>query len=371
MSDDRFADLVPEHIAGLRAYQPGRPIEEVERELGITGVIKIASNENPMGPSPLAMEAAAKALSSVHFYPDGAAFHLRRELAARLGVAPERLVFGAGANELIYLLVQTFCRPGVDEVLTHQYAFVSYRLAATAHGSPFVEAPVTAELRCDVDALIGRMSERTRIVFLANPNNPTGAQLTRGELERVLEAAPARALVVVDEAYHEYARAADPEYPSSQDYAETRPLLVTLRTFSKIYGLAGLRVGYALCHERVAGYLERVRRPFNVNAVAQAAARAALADDAHVARSQKAAVEGIAALREALAGLGLVAYPSTANFVLAEVGRSGAEVTDALLRQGVIVRPMAAWGLPSCVRISIGTPAETERVVASLRAVLG
>jgi histidinol-phosphate aminotransferase len=369
-----FSGLVPDNIATLAPYQPGKPVEELERELGITGAIKIASNENPMGPSPLAVEAATRAVREAHLYPDGAAHHLRAALAERNAVRPEQLVFGAGSNELIYLVVGTFCKPGHDQLVTHQYAFISYRLAARAHDVDFVAAEVTGDLRCDVDALIAAFTPRTKLVILANPNNPTGAHLRRGELERLLAALPARALLVVDEAYHEYAAAvadAD-EYPHSQRYqTEDEPRIITLRTFSKIYGLAGLRVGYGIGHPAVIDFINRLRRPFNVNSVAQAAALAALSDDDHVARSQQAAAGGIDELSRAVAELGLRAYPSLCNFVLVDVGRPAAPVYDALLGHGVIVRPMGAWGLDGHIRISVGTPEQTRRVTQALRDVLG
>ncbi|RMH42810.1 MAG: histidinol-phosphate transaminase [Deltaproteobacteria bacterium] len=367
---DPFDDLVPPYIQSLRPYQPGKPVDELERELGIDGAIKIASNENPLGPSPKAVDAARAAVADCHLYPDGGAWKLRRALAERLGVGHDEIVFGAGSNEIIGMIVKAFCRPGADEVLAHRYAFLSYRLFSQMHGVDFVEADVHDDLRCDVDALIDRMSARTRVIFLANPNNPTGAYVPRPEFERILEAAPPRALVVVDEAYHEYAVALADDYPRSQDYRADRPLLVTLRTFSKIYGLAGLRIGYAVCAPRVANYLERVRRPFNAASVAQAAALAALDDDAHVDRSRAHNAAAIDGLRAAVEELGLRAYPSVANFVLAGVGRDAAPVYDALLRRGVIVRPMAAWGLPHHLRISAAGAGDTARVAAALRDVL-
>jgi histidinol-phosphate aminotransferase len=364
-------DLVADNIRALSPYQPGKPVEELERELGISGAIKIASNENPMGPSPRAVEAATRALADAHLYPDGGAFRLRAALAERLEVAPEQLVFGAGSNELIYLAVHTFCRPGHDEILTHRYAFVSYRLAALAYGVDFVEAEVTPELGCDVDALIAALTPRTKLVMLANPNNPTGAHVGTAAFERLLAALPPRALLVVDEAYHEYAVAAGADYPRSQRYQAGRPTVLTLRTFSKIYGLAGLRIGYAVGDARVVGYLERVRRPFNANSIAQAAALAALDDAAHVRTSAEAARQGIERLRAAAGPLGVTAYPSLGNFALVDVGRDAGPVYEALLRHGVIVRPMGAWGLPRCVRVSVGTPAEMDRVVTALGDVLG
>lgn len=362
-----FDALTSEHIRDLTPYQPGKPVEELERELGITGAIKIASNENPMGPAPRAVAAAERALASAHYYPDAGGHALRRALADERSVDPEEVVLGGGCNELIYLLINTFCQPGRDEVLTHKYAFVSYRLAAKSLGVDFVAADVTRDFRCDIDALIASLTPRTKMVFLANPNNPTGAHITRGELERVLEALPETCILVADEAYHEYAAHRDPEYARSQDYrSASRPLVVTLRTFSKIYGLAGLRVGYAIGDRAVVERINRVRRPFNVNSVAQAAALAALEDREHVARSQEMAEQGIAALLAAADEVGLDAYPSLANFVLVGVRRDAGAVYDALLRRGVIARPLAAWGLPEHLRISVGTPTDTERVTAAL-----
>jgi histidinol-phosphate aminotransferase len=364
-----FDSVAPAHIRDLPTYQPGKPVEELERELGIRGVIKMASNENPMGPSPLALEAATRALTRAHFYPVDDAFYLRRALAERLGVAPGALVFGAGSNQIIYMILHALCRPGQDEVLTHQYAFISYKLAALAHSVPLVEAPVTADLACDVDALIAAMSPRTKVVLLANPNNPTGAHVRTRDLERILAALPPHAVLVVDEAYHEYAVSAGSasEYPSSQTYqSESEPRIITLRTFSKIYGLAALRVGYGIGHPRVMGYVERVRQAFNVSSVAQTAALAALDDDAHVARSQEAARAGIDMLIEGTARLGLRPYPSLGNFVLVGVGRDAEPLYQALLQKGVIVRPMRAWGLPQHVRISAGTQSDTERALAAL-----
>lgn len=370
---DRVDDIVPANIASLVPYEPGKPIEEIERELGLSGVIKLASNENPVGPSRLAVAAAQAALAEAHLYPDTDVYRLRRKLAASLGVDPSELVFGAGSNELIHVIVRAFCRPRVDRVVSHRYAFPSYALAAHTHDAPFTEAAVTADLRCDVDALIAAMTDDTRIVFLANPNNPTGANLTTAEFERVRAAIPPRAILVVDEAYHEYASRMLADYPSSQrawQAAPGGPMLLTLRTFSKIYGMAGFQIGYAIGDRRLVAIVNRVRRPFNVSSVAQAAAIAALDDTDHVERSVDAARESIAELSAAATRLGLRPYPSATNFVLIDVGRESTAVYQALLHQGVIVRPMASWGLERCIRISVGTPAQTARAVAALATVL-
>ncbi|HUS63999.1 MAG TPA: histidinol-phosphate transaminase [Kofleriaceae bacterium] len=360
------------NIEQLAPYQAGKPVEELERELGITRAIKLASNENPLGPSPRALEAAARALEQAHLYPDAGHFAVKRALAERLGVAPAEIVVGGGSNELIHLLVRTFCRPGVDQVVTHRHAFISYAIAAQTHGCEVIETPVSGpDLRCDVDALVAAFGPRTRIVFVANPNNPTGASVARAELERVIEAAPAGALVVIDEAYHEYAAALDPAYASSQPYRRGRASLVTLRTFSKIYGLAGLRVGYGVCDARVAAQIDRVRRPFNVSGIAQAAAVAALDDAAHVERSCHAARAGMEALAAGLGAIGLRALPSLGNFALVDLGgREAGPIYQALLARGVIARPMGAWGLPRHLRISLGRDADNARLLDALRAAI-
>jgi histidinol-phosphate aminotransferase len=362
--------LVPGYIEELAPYEPGKPVEELERELGITGAIKLASNENPLGPSPLALKAAHEALSSGNRYPDGGAFRLRRALAERAGVSMGEIALGAGSNEIIDLLVRTFCRPGVDEALTHRYAFMMYRVSCQAHGVTLREAEVGADLACDVDALLGAVNERTRLLFLPNPNNPTGLYLPRPQLERVIEKLPPRILLVVDEAYYEYARAR-PDYAVAEPYrSPERPLIVTLRTFSKAYGLAAMRVGYAVADAKVVAYLNRVRMPFNVGTAAQEAALAALADEAHVERSTRAAAEGMEQLRAGLAGLPVTVYPSAANFVLVDLGRDAGPVYEQLLRRGVIVRPLRPLGLARHVRVTVGTREENERFLAALAGVL-
>lgn len=364
---DLVAGIVRDNIRELSPYQPGKPIAEVERELGISGAIKLASNENPLGPSPLAMEAARKTIADCHLYPDGAAFYLRHALADYHEIAPERFVFGNGCNEVIQMLIGAFCVPGRDQVLSHKYAFISYRLQTLAHGCEFVEAPVNSELCCDVDALLAAVTARTKLIFVANPNNPTGAHLDRSGLEKLLAGVPNNVIIVVDEAYHEYASVADDDYPKSQDYAGDRPLLVTLRTFSKIYGLAGLRVGYGICSPQVADYMNRLRRPFNVNVIAQEAARASLEDTAHVEKSAQLAKQGIALFRAAASELGIVVYPSLGNFILLDVGDRAQAIHDGLLRDGVITRFMAVWGLASHIRVSIGTEEQNQRAVIALR----
>ena len=361
---------VPPYIEALSPYQPGKPIEELERELGITGAIKVASNENPIGPSPLGVAAAARALAEANRYPDGSGHRLRSALAAHVGVVPEEVALGGGSNELIDLLVRTFCRPGVDEVVSHQYAFVMYKLSCGAHGVKYVEAPVGDELACDVDALAAAVNERTRMVLLPNPNNPTGAYVPRAAFERLLGKLPAHVLLVADEAYVEYAETLA-DYPVAEKYrGKVAARVVTLRTFSKIYGLAGLRVGYAIADRDLVGYLNRVRMPFNVSTPAQEAAIAALGDHAHVARSRQVNADGLVQLTNGLAKLDVRAFPSAGNFVLVDLRREAGPVYQALLRKGVIVRPLAPTGLLRHVRISVSTAEENARTLAALTDVL-
>jgi histidinol-phosphate aminotransferase len=346
-------------------------VEELERELGIHDAVKLASNENPLGPSPLALAAARAAAAETNRYPDGGCFRLRARLAEKLGVPQDRIVLGAGSSELVELIIRTFCRPGPDgdEVLTHRHAFFMYAVSAQAAGIAYRESAVGPDLRCDVDALAAAVTERTKVIFLPNPNNPTGAYVTRAELERLLTRLPERVILVVDEAYYEYARAI-PDYPVAEAYRARRPGITWLRTFSKAYGLAGLRIGYGVTSPEMATYLNRVRMPFNVPSVAQAAALAALDDQAHVDRSVRVNVEGMAQLTDGLGRLGLRVFPSAANFLLVGLGRDAAPVYEALLRRGVIVRPLRPAGLLQHLRVSIGTAEENARALAAFAEVV-
>lgn len=375
MSEPAWIDrIAPAYVRTLDVYQPGKPVEELERELGITGAVKVASNENPLGPSPRALAAVAQALPQLHLYPDAGGFTLRRALAAALskpGAAPmpiERIGLGAGSNELLYQLVLATCEP-TDEVLSHQFAFLSYRLSAAVAGRTFVAAPTTPQLSIDVDALIARITPRTKLVVVGTPNNPTGSVITRGELARLLAALPARALLVVDEAYHEYADAW-PEVDHADGLALDDPRVVVLRTFSKIYGLAGLRVGYAVADPAVVDLLGRVTRTFNVSSLAQVAAVAALDDHAHVAASARHARWALEQISAELGKHGVKVLPSLANFALIDVGRPSSPAYQQLLLRGVIVRPMAAWGLPNHLRVSAPAAADLPKVLAALTAVI-
>lgn len=382
MPDDAWIDRVaPAHIRTLDVYQPGKPLEELERELGITGAIKVASNENPLGPSPAALEAVRKVLPQLHLYPDAGGHALRRELAARLGrelgheLPIERLALGAGSNELLYQLVLATCEP-TDEVLSHEFSFLSYRLAAAVANRAFVAAPATSALSLDAEALIARITPRTKLVIVGTPNNPTGSVVTEGQLAQLLAALPERALLVIDEAYREYADAwPEIDHADGLAAAGRDRRVVVLRTFSKIYGLAGLRVGYAVADPQVVDLLGRVTRTFNVSSAAQVAAIAALGDSAHLeasARHGRACVELLRReLNQALGGAGVNALPSLANFVLVDTGRPALPAYQQLLRRGVIVRPMAAWGLPNHLRISAAPQSDLPRVVQAVIEVLG
>lgn len=360
--------LVPANVASLTPYVPGKPIEEVERELGISGVAKLASNENALGPSPKALAAAREAAARIHLYPDGSAYLLRQALAAKLGVAFEEVFVGNGSNELIELMVRTFTCDG-EEVLTSAQSFVAYRLAAQAHGRTFVEAPMKQRFHYDLAALQARLSARTKVVFLANPDNPTGTSFTEAELVPFLEAVPSTALVVLDEAYAEFVEA--PGYPDSLALRRRFPNLVILRTFSKIYGLAGLRLGYGVARPELVGFLDRVRAPFNTSLVAQAAGTAALGDLEHVERSRALVRSERPFLAAGLAALGATVVPSQGNFLLADFpGTDGKQVFEALLRQGVVVRPVAGYGFPTCQRVTVGLRRENEKLLAALERVL-
>jgi histidinol-phosphate aminotransferase len=359
--------LVPSHVASLTPYVPGKPIEEVEREYGVSDVAKLASNENALGPSPRALAAAREACAKVHLYPDGSAFHLKAALAAKLGVTADEIVVGNGSNELLELVVRTFVGEG-EEVLTAAQSFVVYRLASQAHGRTCVEVPLR-EHRYDLPAMAERLSARTKVVFLANPDNPNGTYFGAAELERFLAAVPERALVVLDEAYVEFVTAGD--FPDGLQVRKGRPNVVVCRTFSKIHGLAGLRLGYAVASPEIASYLDRVRAPFNVNLVAQAAGLAALADEEHVARSRALVASELPFIADGLRALGAAPVPSQANFVFADFpGRPAPALFDALLRQGVVVRPMHGYGFPTAQRITVGLRPENEKLLAALRKVL-
>jgi histidinol-phosphate aminotransferase len=354
-------DQVPEYIRTLVPYAPGKPIEEVEREYGIANSVKLASNENPLGPAPKALEAIRANLGQLHLYPDGDCFYLKNSLAKRLGVAPDEIIFGNGSNEIIELAARTFMRVGDEAVMARQ-AFIVYKLIVQAVGGVAREIPLR-NFTHDLDAIANSVSPKTRIVFLANPNNPTGTIYRRAEWERLLDRLPEEVLIIADEAYFEYV--GDPEYPDSLRYHDRGKTIITLRTFSKLYGLAALRIGYGVASRDVIALMQRVRQPFNVNAVAQWAALAALNDEEHARRSLEANRQGMEFLNLELTRLGLPYVPSHGNFVLVRVG-NGNEVFQRLLSQAVIVRPMGAYEFPEYVRVTVGTMEENRRFIEAL-----
>jgi histidinol-phosphate aminotransferase len=360
-------NLAAPGVRTLAPYQPGKPVEELEREYGVRGAVKLASNENPLGPSPRALAAACRALEDIARYPDGNGFALKRALAGWLGVPPECLTLGNGSNDVLELAARAFATPE-NEIVFSEHAFAVYPIVTRAVGA----RPVVARSRDfghDLEAMRAAVSERTRLVFIANPNNPTGTWLTAEALEAFVRAMPGHVLVVVDEAYHEYVRA--PGYASLLPRLHRYPNLIVTRTFSKVYGLAGLRVGYGVSSPAVADVLNRVRQPFNVNSAALAAALAALDDREHVERSVRLNGEGMRQLTDGFAALGLRHIPSVANFVCVDLGRPAAGVYEALLREGVIVRPVAGYGMPNHLRLTVGLPEENERFLKALDAVIG
>ena len=361
--DGLMALVIPE-IEALQPYEAGKPVEELAREAGIHDAVKLASNESPLGPSPRVVEAIQAAASGVHAYPDATAYHLRTRLAQRHGVSLDEVIHGNGSNELLDLLVRTFATPA-DHVVFAEPSFVVYRLASQAGGVPCTAVPLR-DWTHDLEAMVAAITPRTKLVFVANPNNPTGTYVSRAAVERFLRAVPPEVIVVLDEAYIEYADARD--YPDGLELRSLRERLIVTRTFSKAYGLAGMRVGYAIGPANLLDYLFRVRQPFSVSALAQCAALAALEDQAHVRTGVEMNRAERARLTAALTNLGFPPPPSQANFVFLELPRPGREVYEALLARGVIVRP---FGSTPYVRITVGTPAQNDRFLAAFREVMG
>jgi len=360
--------LVSASIEALRAYPPSRPWRDVAAEIGVpeSEILLLAANENVLGPSLLAIEAAKAAAAEVNLYPNGACSAVKAALTTHLGVTPERVVVGNGSNELIELLIRTFVLPG-ETVVTAWPSFVVYRLVAQAHGRDAVVAPLRRD-RYDLAALAALVDHRTKLVFIANPNNPTGTYVTKREIEAFLDRLPKNVIVVLDEAYTEYTDAED--FPNGLVDFPGRPRLVVLRTFSKIYGLAGLRVGYGVMDPELVDYMERVRQPYNVNSMAQAAAAAALADTEHVAKSRAMVRAGMSQLADGLSAIGLEHVPSQANFMVVKLPCDGEPVQAALRQRGILVRAMAGYGMPHSVRITVGTEAINQRVLDALAVIV-
>jgi histidinol-phosphate aminotransferase len=352
----------------LPVYQPGRPIEEVARELNmpVADIIKLASNENPLGPSSLALAAMRKAVAQVHLYPDGNAFYLKRRLAEKLGVTPAHIILGNGSNEIIEFLGHALLEPGA-EVVVSQYCFAVYPIVTHLFGASLVSVPAR-EYGHDLPAMLQAITPATKIVFVANPNNPTGTLASAREVMDFVRAVPDHVLLAMDEAYIEFLDAPADLLPVIR--AKEMPNILLMRTFSKIYGLAGLRIGYGLGHPDTIAALEKIRQPFNINAVAQAGALAALEDHEHVARTRETNKSGLSFYVQTFMAMGLEYVPSAGNFILVRVA-NGQKVFIELQKLGVIVRPMGGYQLPEWIRISVGTRDENERCIDALKKVLG
>ena len=354
-------------LQNVPVYHPGRPIEEVARELGLPsdGIIKLASNENPLGPSPAAIVAMQKAIAHLHLYPDGNAYYLKRKLAEKLGVNTGNIILGNGSNEIIEFAGHALMGPGVDVVIS-QYSFAIYLLVARLFGANPVIVPARNHGH-DLPAMLAAITPRTRVVFVANPNNPTGTLAPREDVLRLVNGVPDNVLLVMDEAYIEFLDNPVDLLPLIRQ--GKKPNLILMRTFSKILGLAGLRIGYGIAHPELVAAMETIRQPFNINSIAQAGALAALDDSEHVRKTRLNNAEGVRFFNEALHQMGLEFVPPAANFILVRVG-DGKRVFEELQKLGVIVRPMGGYDLPEWIRISIGTPQENQRCLAAMKKVL-
>ena len=363
-----FTKLAVLGVQGLRPYQPGKPIDELAREFGLDpkSIIKLASNENPLGPSEKAIQAIQTELSDLTRYPDGNGFDLKSALAAKLGVSIEQITLGNGSSDILEFIVKCFVSTG-DEVVVSQHAFAIYGLVTKMMGGNVVQVPAK-NWGHDLVSMAGAITDRTKIVFVTNPNNPTGTWNTKAQLEAFLESVPSHVIVLLDEAYFEYVDQAD--YPSGIDYLESYPNLVVTRTFSKAYGLASLRVGYGVSSLQLADLMNRVRPPFNVDSLALAAAEACLKDEAYVRQSKELNDEGMAQLQAGFEQLNVNWIPSVGNFICFEVAGKADEINQGLLSRGVIVRPVANYEMPNHLRVSIGTRQENERFLLELKALL-
>lgn len=352
----------------MQAYQAGEPLDQLQQELGLNEIIKLSANENPLGASPCVAQAIQRHLSQVHLYPDGACQGLREALGRFYDLPADHFLCGNGSDELIHLLGIAYLEPG-DGMVMGDPSFVRYEASAQLNRAVLHKVPLTPEFEYDLNAMLACVDERTKLFYLANPNNPTGTLITRSALDSLLERLPAHVLLVLDEAYYEYVD--HPDYPNGIEYVRAGHNVVVLRTFSKAYGLAGLRLGYAVARPEILDPLNRVREPFNVNRIAQVAGIAALADQAHVARTRALNREGLTYLQAECARLGLRTVPSWANFILIEVGDSAEAIAHTLLHQhGLLVRTGAVFGLPTYLRVNTGTMEQNRRFVQALEAVL-
>ncbi len=359
---------IAHYIRQLKPYEGGKPIEELRRELGIEGrIVKLASNENPLGPPKKAIDAIKQAADRVNFYPDGDCFYLKEKLAKKLGVSKENLIFGNGSDELIELIYRTFATDDNDEILYCYPTFIEYKIIGMSFGKKLVEVPLK-DYAYDIESLAEKINNRTRIIFLNTPNNPTGTVIKRNDIEWVIKTAKSDTIVVIDEAYYEYAQSEE-DYDDLTDLYEKDNVII-LRTFSKAYGLAGLRIGYGISNKTLIDYLNRVRPPFNVNLIAQNAAMAALDDKEHLEKSLEVNRKGKEFLYKEFDRLGIKYIKTYANFILFDVNRDAEEVYKKLLTRGVIVRPMSGFGLKTMLRVTIGTQQANEMFIANLEEIM-
>lgn len=361
-----FLSLANEGIRGLQPYQAGKPVEELERELGISNIIKLASNENPLGFAESAKKAIQQHLDELTFYPDSNGFYLKRDIAKHFNVQMEQITLGNGSNDLIELIGRLFIHEH-DEVIYGQYAFIVYPLVIQALNAKAVEIPAK-NWGYDLSAMLAAITDKTRLIFIANPNNPTGTFLEQDELEAFIKQIPENILVVMDEAYTEYTPK-DRRSPSFE-WIKTYPNLIVCRTFSKAYGLAGLRIGYAVSNPQIAGLLNRLRQPFNCNSLALVAARAVLQDEEYLTRSQENNHQGMAKISAFCRQYGLSYIPSMGNFITIDFSKPAGPIYQQLLEKGIIVRPLQGYGMPNHLRISIGLPEQNQRLLEALKDIL-
>lgn len=362
-----FQRIANPGVLRLNPYVPGKSVESLQREYQLTDIIKLASNENPLGPSPQALDALAASQRSLACYPEADCFQLRAQLAAKLGCEPQQIIIGNGSDNILDLLGLTFAGPNT-EVIYGEYAFANFAITANAHHATAVVTP-SIDWGNDLSAMLAAITERTRLIFIANPNNPTGTLLEQDALRAFLQKVPERVIVVIDEAYYEFISNRRPEVNALKLLSEFNNVVVT-RTFSKIYGLAGLRIGYGLAHPELIDLLNRVRLPFNVNSMGQAAALASLADDEHVAATLKLTQAAIELFEHAWQQRGLNYIPSAANFTTVEFGAKASNVYQALLQQGIITRPLLAYNMPNHLRISVGLPEQNQRLLNAIDAII-
>ena len=356
----------PDYILAIKPYSPGKPLEELEREYGISDSIKLASNENPLGPSPLAVKAIKDAIGRLNRYPDGSGHDLVKNIAEKLGVSTGNIVLGNGSDEIIGMLTRALLRPG-DEAIMPYPTFLMYNIMVCCAGATPVEVPLKS-LSVDLDGIRDRISSRTRMIFICNPNNPTGTVISKKDFKDFLQSIPNEVLLVVDEAYIEFVR--DKSCAISIDYLDSGVALVMLRTFSKAYGLAGLRIGYGIMPQEIASLLNRVRQPFNANSLAQVGAGAALEDKAFLGKTVSLIHEGLDFLYTALDRMNIKYFPTQANFFLIDIGKDADEVFEKMLKQGVIVRSMTSYGYPNYIRINVGLHEENVRFLNALEKII-